>query len=422
MFTKTAKLALVFLLLVSAGCMVTDTKIVDLGSDKTSQTFTLTLYGKIEWSVTSTEAWVTVNPNKGQAGGKHTIKVTVDRTGLDPGSYEATLIISNNLNTLSRQVLVKMTVEAEAPQKANLKIDTVGQGAVTSDVSGIDCGGDCSAGYTKGTTIVLTATETSSDYQFYSFSGCDSQTANTCTVTLDRDRIVFATFTREIVWNDNTKILDENIMHYFAKQEDSTYYFDPQVSNIIKITPGDILKSIVDKGFLRKVNAVRQTTDNLIAVETEQATIEDAASEGTIAFSKKLTHSDISSFNSSVKGVTLREPDDPDSTEFTFDLDNVPIKLPHKNANNVIGTEMEKDFEYGYLKGKITLNIEPDFAFDWCLFCSDPGIQKIRAVVNAQNHNELKLNVTKAVNFGNESTIRILPYLVLGQFVVADIV
>ncbi len=198
MIARTARIALCFLLLVSAGCMKTDTKILDFGSDKTSQIFTLTLYGNMEWSVTSTEAWVTANPNKGQAGGKHTINVTVDRTGLDQGSYEATLTISNNTNTPKQNVQVKMTVEAS--QQVTLTIDTVGQGSITSDVPGIDCGDDCTESYTQGTTIVLTATETTSDYQFYSFSGCDSQTNNTCTVTMDKARMVFATFTREIVW------------------------------------------------------------------------------------------------------------------------------------------------------------------------------------------------------------------------------
>ena len=322
MITKTAKIGLVFLLLVSAGCMETDTKILDFGSDKISQTYTLTVYGNTEWSVTSTEGWVTVNPDKAQVGGTYTINVSVDRTGLDPGSYEATLTISNNLNTPIARIQVKMTVAS--PQQLTLTIDTVGKGSITSDVSGIDCGDDCSESYTQGTTVVLTATETISDYKFYAFSGCDSQTANTCNVTMDKSRMVFATFTKEIVLQDATRIIDENIMHYFVKQDDSTYYFDPQVSNLIEFAPGDVLASIVDKGFLRKVTSVHQTADNLIAIETEQATLEDAIREGTIALTKKLTHSDLSSPPMLMNGATLRESVDPDSTEFAFDFDTLP--------------------------------------------------------------------------------------------------
>ena len=231
MITKTAKIGLVFLLLVSAGCMETDIKILDFGSDKISQTYTLTVYGNTEWSVTSTESWVTVNPDKAQVGGTYTINVSVDRTGLDPGSYEATLTISNNLNTPSAHIQVKMTVAL--PQQLTLTIDKVGDGSITSDVTGIDCGDDCSditdddpgidcsddcsENYTQGTTVILTATETSSDYKFYAFSGCDSQTANTCTVTMDKARMVFATFTKEIVLQEATKVLDDDIMQYFVK-------------------------------------------------------------------------------------------------------------------------------------------------------------------------------------------------------------
>jgi len=86
MITKTAKIALVFLLLVSAGCvkMKTDTEIIDFGSDKTSQTFTLTTHGNMEWSITSTDAWVTVNPDKGQAGSINTITFLLQQLEWSP--------------------------------------------------------------------------------------------------------------------------------------------------------------------------------------------------------------------------------------------------------------------------------------------------------------------------------------------------
>ena len=428
MITRTAKIGLVFLLLVSAGCMETDIKILDFGSDKISQTYTLTVYGNTEWSVTSTESWVTVNPDKAQVGGTYTINVSVDRTGLDPGSYETTLTISNNLNTPSAHIQVKMTVAL--PQQLTLTIDKVGDGSITSDVTGIDCGDDCSditdddpgidcsddcsENYTQGTTVILTATETSSDYKFYAFSGCDSETANTCTVTMDKARMVFATFTKEIVLQEATKIIDVDIMQYFVKQDDSTYYFDPQVSNLIQFTPGDILASIVDQGFLRKVTAVYQTADNLIAVETEQATLEDAIKEGTIVLTKKLTHSDLSSPPKLMKGATLRKPVDPDSTEFTIDFDNVDIMLPDKDVTMYESNEAwntGRDFKYGFLSGSITLTIEPDFACDigctcaghkckswWCArrpWRMRPAVS-FRAVVKTTNINTLKISLIGA--------------------------
>ena len=145
------------------------------------------------------------------------------------------------------------------------------------------------------------------------------------------------------------------------------------MSNLIQFTPGDILASIVDQGFLRKVTAVNQTADNLIAVETEQATLEDAIKEGTIVLTKKLTHSDLSSPPKLMKGATLRKPVDPDSTEFTIDFDNVDIMLPDKDvtiyeSNKAWSTG--RDFQYGFLSGSITLTIEPDFAFDIGCTCA----------------------------------------------------
>jgi hypothetical protein len=67
-----------------------------------------------------------------------------------------------------------------------------GSGTVTSNPTGIDCGPTCSAMFSHGTVVTLTATPVANS-TFTGWSGACSGTG-TCTVTMDQDRAVTATF------------------------------------------------------------------------------------------------------------------------------------------------------------------------------------------------------------------------------------
>jgi len=75
-------------------------------------------------------------------------------------------------------------------------------GTVTSSPPGINChtwdpngttGGNCTAVFPRGTIVILTATP-DAGWEFVSWSGDCTGSAPTCTVTMDRDRWVFAYF------------------------------------------------------------------------------------------------------------------------------------------------------------------------------------------------------------------------------------
>src|SRR5438876_452365 len=69
-----------------------------------------------------------------------------------------------------------------------------GSGAVTSSPVGISCGTDCSEPYDRGTSVTLTAAPASGS-TFDGWSGCDTASGATCTVTMTGARVVTATFT-----------------------------------------------------------------------------------------------------------------------------------------------------------------------------------------------------------------------------------
>ncbi len=68
-----------------------------------------------------------------------------------------------------------------------------GDGTVTGSPAGIDCGSTCSAAYTQGTSVKLTAKAVSGS-TFSGWTGCDSSSGASCTVAMSASRSVIAIF------------------------------------------------------------------------------------------------------------------------------------------------------------------------------------------------------------------------------------
>jgi hypothetical protein len=109
---------LCLILLSLAGCIFINPTTLDFDSDETTKTFTLTIIGDVGWSINYSESWLMVEPDSGQ--GTTTVNVTVNRAGLEDGSYEATLTISTNPNVPCPDVVVKMTVGGDTPSTTTI--------------------------------------------------------------------------------------------------------------------------------------------------------------------------------------------------------------------------------------------------------------------------------------------------------------
>jgi hypothetical protein len=171
----------------------------------------------------------------------------------------------------------------------SLAVDKFGEGTVTSSPAGVDCGAGCTnqaASFPPGTNVVLTASADAGS-TFSHWSGCDSVSGDSCTVDVDSDSTVFAAFAfSEAKIPETTKVLDATTMGYFLRQEGSTYYFGPQAAVVAGLAVGDVIVGSTGEGFLRKVTAVN-VTDQEIAVETADATLEDAIERGTLIISEQ---------------------------------------------------------------------------------------------------------------------------------------
>ncbi|MCB1921024.1 MAG: DUF4214 domain-containing protein [Candidatus Competibacteraceae bacterium] len=85
------------------------------------------------------------------------------------------------------------TVQTENNGAIVLSVSRSGNGAVTSNPAGIDCGTDCTESYNQGVTITLTATPANGS-TFAGWSGACSGTG-VCTVVMNAAKNVTATFT-----------------------------------------------------------------------------------------------------------------------------------------------------------------------------------------------------------------------------------
>jgi uncharacterized repeat protein (TIGR02543 family) len=81
---------------------------------------------------------------------------------------------------------------ASAPHQLTASKAGSGGGSVTSNPAGIDCGATCSASFTSGTIVTLTATSDAGS-TFTGWTG-DCSGTGSCVVTMDQDRAVTATF------------------------------------------------------------------------------------------------------------------------------------------------------------------------------------------------------------------------------------
>ena len=89
--------------------------------------------------------------------------------------------------------IVTATFNITPPLQFPLSVSIIGQGTVTSNPTGINCGADCSEEYTSGTSVTLTATPVS-DYFFTGWSGACTGTTPSCVVSMTATKNVTATF------------------------------------------------------------------------------------------------------------------------------------------------------------------------------------------------------------------------------------
>jgi hypothetical protein len=117
---------------------------------------------------------------------------TINAAGLATGVAAGTTTITASDGSGSASTTLTVTQPTQRFTLSTI-LQGNGSGSVSSNPAGINCGTDCAEAYDSGTTVTLTATAASGSV-FGSWSGCDSTSGTTCTVTMNAARTATATF------------------------------------------------------------------------------------------------------------------------------------------------------------------------------------------------------------------------------------
>jgi len=123
-------------------------------------------------------AWASSN------GAVATIDASGRATGLGGGT--ATITATDGSGVSASTTLT-------VTDRVTLSVVRTGIGTGSVSGPGISCGTDCSEPYDRGTSVMLTASPASGS-AFTGWSGCDTVSGTTCTVTMNAARVVTATF------------------------------------------------------------------------------------------------------------------------------------------------------------------------------------------------------------------------------------
>lgn len=125
------------------------------------------------------------------------IVVTIVNDSAVEGSETVLFKLNNVTNAALGTADATLTIvdDEPTPQTSTLAVTKTGSGTgkVTSAPAGIDCGSTCSASFTNGTAVTLTATPDAS-MRFAGWSGACSGSTTTCQVTIDAAKTATAAF------------------------------------------------------------------------------------------------------------------------------------------------------------------------------------------------------------------------------------
>lgn len=125
-----------------------------------------------------------------QPGSQAIIYVTKDGVPLTISQPAGGSITVGTEGSITR---IDVVATAGQVQTRTLSVSVNGSGTVTSSPAGINCGSTCSSAFLEGTMVTLTATP-AAGWKFDGWSG--ACTGATCTVTMNSNKTVTATFSR----------------------------------------------------------------------------------------------------------------------------------------------------------------------------------------------------------------------------------
>lgn len=257
-----------------------------------------------------------------------------------------------------------------------LSVEKFGQGTVAATPGNLDYSAAVArAEYAEGQSVTLTA-QPSPGWQLNQWAGGDTVSGNSCTVTMDKSRSVYATFERTTppVLHDNVRLLTPVEVAEIVTVQDGAIIFSAAASQMASIEDGTVLISTAGEGFARRVVEVVALQGSTTTLRTVDVPLADVLQEGTLVYNDPLTNGAIAQIQS-VEGFRYL-PAAATSPNITFEVD-VELKKEGNRSGRVSGT--------------VELEITPEFALDvgW------DGVREFKAVAAIKVKPSLTLSVVE---------------------------
>ncbi|MGM9319393.1 fibronectin type III domain-containing protein [Deinococcus aquaticus] len=209
---------------------------------------------------------------------------------------------------------------------ALLTVESFGQGTVTSSAGAVDCTDQtCTTSVPQGKAVTLTAAP-ASGWRLDHWTGCDTATGATCTVTTTDARLVQPYFTTVTAPQANPDIilLTPETLDALQSDTDGVLIFAPDTAQIKPLTEGQILISDRGDGFARRVTDIISLDGGNTFVDTVEADLSELFRNGAVAARlNDLPAGDAASWQAA-QGVTLQsirpQADGSELASFTLDL------------------------------------------------------------------------------------------------------
>lgn len=293
---------------------------------------------------------------------------------------------------VSDSLMVQPTVGCPAigtPSFAILTLDKFGDGIVSSTAPPISCGSDCtgeSIALQIGSELSLAGAPASGS-ELSSFSGCNALDGQQCSVSLNTDKSILATF----AFSDSTIGQDTRVIQAApASIDGGKYCFDQEALAALDIGVNDVIVGTSAGGFLRRVQSIAPYSGGGSCFETSEASLEDTIERGTVTIS-----------NDAFVGASAVAATD-------YYVEGVSCSISALQCSIPINVNLGDSVNVG---GGMSLSAAPDvgISFDgFDLSCVCFPVREARAAVTITGDANLHATVSKQASYTQTKTIPVL--------------
>ncbi len=196
--------------------------------------------------------------------------------------------------------------------------------------------------------------------------------------------------------SENTKVIEQTDWQNSIVSYDTsnyTFYFNDNIEDM-NLKTGDIIVSAADEGILRKVSEIFDE-EGMIIVQTEDADLEDAISNGEFIIEEPLTLSNIKSIEYNYKGIKL-------DTNYLKQMDNTNFSW----GINAIIYDADEDTSTTWDQ----IRLVGTFSCSWDIYMSVTikwlKLQKVRIGFEASE--DLSLNLIAGLEYNFDKSVNLM--------------